>query len=172
VYSIKNNSETFLIICLSIFRGGLMKWAFYILLIVFFLSGCGTKGQVKPADTEKPPKPTIIVDGQMIPVIQGSYCWSGDGVSRCEDKISPPELVKKQTPIIVPPDSKLEVKFDVKPKDGSLGANLWVNGKPTKVQLIGSNKMIIPKERGIYVYDVYANWDKGESSYAFILEIK
>jgi predicted small lipoprotein YifL len=149
-----------------------MKWVVCILVIVFFLSGCGTKGLVKLADTEKPPKPTIIVDGQMVPVIQGSYCWSGDGVSRCEDKISPLELVKKQTPIVAPPESKVEVKFDVKPKDGSLGANLWINDKPTKVQFISNNKLVIPKEKGIYVYDVYANWDKGDSSYAFALEVK
>lgn len=37
---------------------------------------------------------------------------------------------------------------------------------------ISDNIVLLPKEKGIYVYNVYARWDKGSSSYAFIIEVR
>ncbi len=122
----------------------------------------------------KPPAPLITVEGKTIPAKQGTYCWNGFLNIKCVDMISPPELIKfyDLEPVAVPPESQLKLDFRKKPNAGSLGANLWLNDiEMREVNLVG-NILTAPKQSGVYVYDIHARWDKGSSSYVFIIEVK
>jgi hypothetical protein len=120
-----------------------------------------------------PPSPSVIMEDMDVPTIQGSYCWSGFINSKCVDMIAPPELLasKELKPIQVPPQSSIKIQFKKQPKPGSLGANLWTQGTPKTVKVKG-NEFTAPKEPGVYVYDIFAAWENGSSSYAFTIEVK
>lgn len=124
--------------------------------------------------SSEPPSPTITVGDKNVSVAQGSYCWSGFLNAKCVDMISPPEIIKHHglKPVIVSPESQLRIEFKNEPKVNTLGANWWVsNGETEDVQL-NDNVITLPKEEGVYVYETFARWEKGSSSYVFVIEVR
>lgn len=122
----------------------------------------------------KPPAPIITVGEKKLEAVQGSYCWEMLFENVCADTPSPPELIKDQgvEAAVVAPQSEIHIQFKKEPHKNSIGANLWLeNGEIAGVQL-NDNVIIAPKEEGIYVYDVYASWDQGSSSFAFVIEVR
>ncbi|KUO50272.1 MAG: hypothetical protein APF76_11210 [Desulfitibacter sp. BRH_c19] len=124
--------------------------------------------------TSEPPSPTITVGGKNIASAQGSYCWRGLLNGKCVDMVSPPEIIRESglKPIIVSPEAQLKIEFRNKPKENSLGVNIWVSDQETEVVPLNGNVLIVPKEKGVYVYDIFAGWEKGSSSYAFVIEVQ
>ncbi|MEK5442195.1 hypothetical protein [Fredinandcohnia sp. FSL W7-1320] len=122
----------------------------------------------------KPPSPTITVGDKKVGVVQGSYCWDGLINSVCADASSPPEIIKNQDikPIVVSPQSKLKIGFKNKPQEDTLNVNQWLTNEKTENVSINDNVIPLPKEKGIYVYDVSARWEKGSSSYVFVIEVE
>ena len=121
----------------------------------------------------KPPLPTLTVGGKEVEVVRGSYCWNGLINSGCVDMTSPPDLIKDHelTPIAVSPESEMEIEFKKEPQDNTLHVNEWINEEQTKEVPVHDNAILLPKEKGIYVYDVSARWDRGDSIFAFIIEV-
>lgn len=37
---------------------------------------------------------------------------------------------------------------------------------------LNDNIITAPKEKDVYVYNVFARWDKRDSSYAFVIEVR
>lgn len=121
----------------------------------------------------KPPLPFITVDGKKITVMQGSYCWRSFFQGECADMISPPEIIDRQgvNPVRVSPESRLKISFKKMPLKNTLTANIWRN-RNTESILLKNNSLTIPKEKGVYIYDLSARWEKGDSSYVFAIEVK
>ena len=40
------------------------------------------------------------------------------------------------------------------------------------IKPLNENVLLVPKEKGVYIYSVSANWEKGSSSYVFVIEVK
>lgn len=124
--------------------------------------------------SSEPPSPTITVGDNNISSAQGSYCWRGLLNAKCVDMVSPPEIVKYAglKPVVVSPETQLKIKFRNKPKKNTLGANKWVSDEETEVVQLNGNVLTLPKEKGVYVYDIFARWGKGSSSYVFVIEVR
>ncbi|WP_258000515.1 hypothetical protein [Bacillus sp. Marseille-P3661] len=124
--------------------------------------------------SSKPPSPIITVAEKKVEVAQGSYCWNGLFNNVCADTISPSELIKFHgvKPTIVSPESKIKIKFKIEPNEHSLGVNKWLSDGNIESAPLDKNILTVPKEKGIYVYDVFARWEKGDSSYAFVIEVQ
>lgn len=122
----------------------------------------------------KPPSPIITVEEKKIEVAQGSYCWDGLYNSICVDTLSPPMLIDHHEikPVIISPESELKIEFNKEPNKNTLGVNRWLNDNEVKNISLSNNVLIAPKEKGVYVYDVHARWEKGDSSYAFVIEVR
>jgi hypothetical protein len=122
----------------------------------------------------KPPSPIITVGEKKVEVVQGSYCWEGLINSVCADTVSPPELIKHQglTPLVISPESKIKIEFKTEPNKNSMGANQWLQNGETENVPLNDNIITTPNKEGVYVYDVFARWDKGDSSYAFVIEVR
>lgn len=122
----------------------------------------------------KPPSPIITVEEKKIEVAQGSYCWDGLYNSICVDTLSPPMLIDHHEikPVIISPKSELKIEFKKEPNKNTLGVNRWLNDNEVKNISLSNNVLIAPKEKGVYVYDVHARWEKGDSSYAFVIEVR
>ena len=122
----------------------------------------------------KPPNPMITADGKQVKVEQGSYCWAGLINGECVDMISPPEIVAEHsiTPVKVSPGAEVKIEFAYKPDKHTIGANRWINRSESEGVSVHHNVFKIPKEEGVYIYDVHAAWDEGSSSYVFAVEVE
>lgn len=121
-----------------------------------------------------PPDPIVTVKGDKIEVVQGSYCWRGFINAECVDMISPPDIIKHEElkPFVVSPGEKMLIEFKKEPKKNTLVVNIWINNEETESVSISDNVLLAPKEKGIYVYDVSARWERGSSSYAFVIVVE
>lgn len=143
-----------------------ISFVLVIMIILFF--------QIKEFINSEPPSPSITVGGKSIPTKQGSYCWRGLTSGKCVDMISPPDIIKYHgiKPVIVSPEAPLKVQFRKKPNKDTLGANVWISDRETEDANMKGNLLIAPKEKGIYVYDVYARWNRGSASFVFTIEVQ
>jgi len=125
-------------------------------------------------DSTQEPNATIkTVKGNIpVPDYQGTYSWSSPFKSLSADYPIPPEMLKDKTATVVAPSSLLLIKFDYKPIKGSLYANLWIGEKAVKQEITDGNKIKVPVEKGIYIYDIWAKWKEGSRSYVFAVEVK
>ncbi len=41
-----------------------------------------------------------------------------------------------------------------------------------KMFKLSNNFLVVPKEKCVYVYNVYARWEEGDSSYTFVFEVR
>lgn len=140
---------------------------FLILFIILLYVGKGIA-------SIEPPLPSVTVDGKSVPVLRGSYCWSGPTSGRCVDMISPPELIKHhgKSPVKVSPGATVVIEFGEKPFVGSEHANLWRDNGPTATVELDGNKLAAPMEKGVYVYDISARWEAGSASFVFGIEVE
>ncbi|MGZ9583709.1 hypothetical protein [Paenibacillus marinisediminis] len=115
-------------------------------------------------------KPIITVDEQVIEYQIGQYCWFGTNSEQgiCGDPPHPDifnEQIKDDA-ITLNPDSKIEVKFSIKPEK-----LIFVRNNPDGTQeQISSNgrKYSLPRSPGYYQYELSAEWDeKNTASYHF-----
>lgn len=121
-----------------------------------------------------PPSPTITIDEKKLDVARGSYCWEGLFSATCADTIAPPELIEHHDikPVTVSPESEVEIEFEKEPNDNTLGVTRWLSNNEVEDVPLNKNVLIVPEEKGIYIYDVHATWEEGSSSYAFIIEVQ
>jgi hypothetical protein len=123
----------------------------------------------------KPPSPQIIVGEKRIKVAQGSYCWEGflKVNKACTDTSSPPFLIEEQhlKPISVSPESDTKIEFSSEPNVDTLVVKRWINHEETEEVLLNGNVFEVPKDKGVYTYEVFARWKKGDSSHAFVIEV-
>lgn len=129
---------------------------------------------IKEIFDNKPPKPLITVEGKTVEVAQGSYCWEGLLRSQCVDMISPPELINSKSlkPVSVSAGAEIKIEFNQEPNKNTMGVNRWSGNGEIVDEPLKDNVLIVPIEKGKYVYEVYAYWDKGSSSFAFVIEVK
>lgn len=144
-----------------------------ITLIVLVLLGVGIYFVIGLFNIN-PPEPTITVEGKKVEVVQGSYCWDGLFNSICADTSSPPELVKNQglKPVAVSPESEIKIEFKKEPNENTLGVSNWISDNEIEEVSLSNNVLIAQKDKGVYVYDVHARWEKGSSGYAFVIEVQ
>lgn len=149
-----------------------MKKYIAILLIVGIIASAGYWFIVQLS--LKPPIPIITTGQQQLEVARGSYCWSSFLTSECVDTISPPELLEHEgiSPTVVSPASEIQITFKREPKKESVGVNVWLDGGDAESVALTNNTFIAPKEKGIYIYYMFARWDKGDASYAFAIEVQ
>lgn len=121
-----------------------------------------------------PPKPIITVEGKKVEVAQGSYCWKGLINAMCVDTASPNEIVKFKNlkPVVVSAQSLLKIEYKKEPIENTLGVNGWINNEESESVPINKNVIQLPKEKGKYVYNVFAHWDNGDSNYVFVVEVR
>ncbi|MBN8192098.1 hypothetical protein JI667_08055 [Bacillus sp. NTK074B] len=119
-----------------------------------------------------PPTPKVTTGGVSIPTTEGSYCWDGLFSSQCVDKAYSSEAAmageKKRT--VVSPGEKIIVKFQKKPE--KINAERWIGNEQGESVKVQNHMIVVPKEKGIFVYHLVAHWKQGDGSYSFLVEVK
>ncbi|OCA83036.1 hypothetical protein A8F94_17990 [Bacillus sp. FJAT-27225] len=121
-----------------------------------------------------PPALSVTAGEQSVSAARGSFCWEGYISSKCEDTLSPPELVKVHNlkPIVVSPGEEVNIAFKKVPLTDTVGVSRWVSEIDAKAASLNGNILIAPLEKGVYIYSIYGSWEKGSSGYAFVIEVK
>lgn len=120
----------------------------------------------------KPPIPEIYADNQSISATQGSYCWEGIMYAQCVDMVYSLEEIAKHPSTIVSPNEKIRITFRNEPiKDTLLVHQQYPEKNASEIKL-EKGIFTAPKEKGIYVYTISANWDRGSGGFFFNIEVK
>ncbi len=133
---------------------------FWLVLGIFLLAGC----------SDKPPMPTVSVEGERLEIVRASYCWSNG----CYDTAGSLDILEGKVPYQVKKGEKVTIKFENGPKPSNISVSRLLHSDQewVKVELI-NDVLTIPTEEGIYYYDFHVNWDsRGDSYYAFVIEVK
>ena len=122
----------------------------------------------------KPPTPIITIENKTVEVAQSSYCWEGLIHGQCVDMISPPDMIKHHElkPVVVSPGAELKIEFKRKPLENTLNASIWFSNDKIENAPLNDNVLLVPNEKGVYIYHVSAHWEKGSSGYVFVIEVK
>ncbi|MEI5909531.1 hypothetical protein WAK64_21120 [Bacillus spongiae] len=133
---------------------------FSLVIGILLIAGC----------SDKPPMPTVSVEGESIQVVRASYCWS----KGCIDTAGPPDILEGKVPYQVQMGEIITIKFENGPKPSNISVSRMLHSDQEWIidELI-NDVLTIPNEEGIYYYDFHANWDsRGDSYYAFVIEVK
>jgi hypothetical protein len=114
-----------------------------------------------------PQTPVVRVDGNTIWLMGESQLKTGE---ETQYSMLPPERVKDAEPVPVSQAAELTVHFQKKPV--LLQLNRWQDMKVAERKIMKGDSIYLPKQPGVYVYDLYAKWDEGYASYAFVVEVQ
>lgn len=120
-----------------------------------------------------PPTPSITTaDGKKITAMRGSYCWRNKSTGVCADSDAPPAIIAhyQTMPITVASEDEIHIRFSKPPIES--GVNQWTNDNDAVATQMSGDLFTAPKQQGVYIYDVYAHWEQGSASYAFVIEVQ
>lgn len=119
------------------------------------------------------PAPIFTINGQIVPTVQGSYCWDGVLQSVCSDSPSPEVLLEENgfEAIYVQSGDRIKLKFTRTPFKKSINASTWPIDEGYKAILDG-NYLVLPEKPGVYMYDVSASWEQGSLVFSFMVEVE
>lgn len=136
-----------------------MKKAFYILIsltLLLFVS-CNSNRRTNLPDLK------VSVDDAEILVSRGRYKWTfSNKESVIADSDSPEQIAENMNGNKVKPQSELILSFSEKPKNVEIIA--WGESKENKYTY-DNDKLIVPQEKGTYIYEVSGEWTQGQVSY-------
>lgn len=135
--------------------------AVFLFTTVFVVTSCNIQ--------RNPPKPIIKAGDKRISFLQSTYCWN-----ECADYMAPPDMLKHQQlePASVSPEAEISIEFTQEPWEDSLGVVKWADDLQSENVPLDYNTMTAPGIAGIYIYSVYASWDKGSASYVFTIRVE
>lgn len=119
-----------------------------------------------------PPTANVTAGEVAIPTTEGSFCWDGLFSGQCVDKEygSITAMAEEYKPTVVSPEGKIKVTFDKKPK--TVEVEQWIGEEQVSKVEMKDHFLVVPKEKGVYVYHLMANWKRGDGSYVFSVEVK
>ncbi|MCT2343402.1 hypothetical protein [Niallia taxi] len=119
------------------------------------------------------PATIFTINGQIVPTVQGSYCWDGVLQSVCSDSLTPEILLKENEieTVFVHPGDRVKLKFTRTPFENSINVSNWSNDQENKAILDG-NYLVLPEKRGVYIYVVSAKWERGSLVFSFMVEVE
>lgn len=116
----------------------------------------------------KIPDATITYDGIKVEALKCPFGWDYFGSSFRADYPTPDILAKNINATLVKPQSLIDFRFSRRPQ--KVEVRLW-NGQPESYSY-DHGKIIMPKEKGIYVFEILGYWGKGQVMYVFKVEVQ
>ncbi|RCX23079.1 hypothetical protein DFP94_101671 [Fontibacillus phaseoli] len=113
---------------------------------------------------EKPPLPTITIQGIPIEVARGGYSWcspTSSNESRC---VSVDASIPELTATVVPAGSEIKTEAPQGIKEFTItNTSNDSNDDP----------YFVPKTKGKYLYNIHCEWflDQGQAEYYFLVEV-
>lgn len=159
-----------------------MKGIFLCTILIFtiFLAACsdvevtGKENLLKPTipefifnnDEFPPSTPGYIKIGEtQYEMAKGNYKWKDGNTQVQTDAASPTQIAKNFKPIIVEPNTKVNIEIE---QNANLSAYFWNYEGKVDLQ---DGQITVPATKGRYIYEVLAIWSNGDVSYTFVVEV-
>lgn len=135
-----------------------MKKIIFLVLIMVFVAGCNL---ISASDSFEQPQGKIIVDNKDYTMIIGNFKWKEDDFEA--RKISSTDinaLANDFETLDAKEGEKLKIQIAQNPS--SITVN-QLNGDDSSESVgIKDNQIILPSEKGYYIYEITAKWNKGK----------
>ncbi|MFC3041485.1 hypothetical protein ACFOGI_14650 [Virgibacillus xinjiangensis] len=119
------------------------------------------------------PAPMVTAGtNEEIPTAKGPYCWNGS-LFQCIDK--PLDRTKAHEPTVVSPNEEIMIDYEKEPMVQKLRVDKRIGeNRQENIRQIERNhdSIVVPEEKGIYVYHVLAYWEKGDRNYTFSVKVE
>lgn len=146
------------------------------LILIVFLTGCGkTAGKGTEDNKLFPPDEQgfVVMNEKKYKMEKGNYYWEVKKGSNTEvtqtDAASPNQIAQNVEAIPAPPDTEMSFKLV---GDPTITAYLWNEQDREKEIELHDEKFRTPTEKGQYIYEVLAEWENGEISYTYVIELE
>lgn len=152
---------------------------FAVVLLLFLLTGCASgpaevvNGAEEPS-SDFPPSMTgmVIVEGKTYEMEKGNSMWERKKGEESEvvqtDASSPSQIAESFMAIEVEPNTDILIEIE---KDPVQSVYLWNEDERDQEIKLANNHFLAPSSEGRYVYEVFAEWQSGEVSYTFVVEV-
>lgn len=146
----------------------------FLLFTPLLLAGCLKEGEhTSEPSSETPPNLRITVGEETVTAVRGSYQWSyrledGTTANKNASAAAPPELVKEKQAINVTPGTEIGLDFGKEPDDYKV--KVWDSN--TNEVKESYDELVLPNSDGIVIYEILGEWDQGDVSYAFTVDVR
>lgn len=114
------------------------------------------------------PDATVTYDGIKVEALKCPLGWDSFGRSFRASYPTPDILVKDINSTLVKPQSLIDFSFSRRPQ--KVEVRLW-NVKPESYNY-DHGRIIMPKEKGTYVFEILGQWKRGQVIYVFKVEVQ
>ena len=143
----------------------ILKYLIFCILLVF--TGCNIDYyEIKDSDI---PILKVINGNQDITVVRGGYSWTVKNTNKITDTDGPEKIAENMEGDIVLSNTQLNMMFTQTPS--KVNVVNWGEVKDVKYSFT-ENSIIVPKEEGIYVFEVAGEWEQGRVSYTIKINVK
>ncbi|RDY69109.1 hypothetical protein DXT76_16775 [Halobacillus trueperi] len=81
-------------------------------------------------------------------------------------------MADEHKPTVVSPNEEINIIFQKESMPETLEVEKWTGEGNREDIVVKNNSIAAPKEKGLYVYLISADWDEGDGNYAFSVEVK
>ena len=140
-----------------------MRKVIFILLglFLFVFTGCSNTPEEISEEIDIPTL-KVTYNQESISVEKGGFQWTTKTQSITTDAASPDQIAEKMEGNEVPSQGELKLSFSRKPNKVTVVD--WSVEKDNSYTF-DDNTIIVPKEKGTYIYEIIGYWDEGHVSY-------
>lgn len=152
------------------------KGMLLLLSLLFIFTGCTLQEEKAEKAPETPSiLGEVVIDGETYEMEAGGFFWENKTTSIQTDAAHPRQIAERYAPIKVDPNEEIQFKIADEPE---LEVLLWEDDRSDQIEV--KEEGIIALEEGKQIYEVVArwekgkvdNWDYGEVSYTFVVEVE
>ena len=108
----------------------------------------------------------VTINQSRFKMERGGYEWRKGNQVQQTDAASPLQIAEKFKAIDAEPDSRMTIEIQQKP---NLSVYRWDAGTESRER--EEDPIIVPAEKGRYIYEVTALWANGKVSFTFVIEV-
>lgn len=148
-----------------------MKKIMLFVVIVICMSGCNRIPLPSSSSVYVQPQGKVIVGNKDYRMVIGEFEWKEvDFEARKVSDSDVCELADQFPTIEVVEENKLTL--DIEQGPSSIMVNQWdEDGTIVETELL-DNEIILPEDAGYYIFELIAEWNEGEITYVFDVDIK
>lgn len=141
-------------------------------LMLLLLMGCATEAEETSGAFPPSMSGAVIVEGEKYELEEGNSKWERKQGLETEvattDAPSPSQLSEMVDAIQIAPNTEILVKIEQNP---DLSVYQWNETEREQEIPLKDNQFSAPSAKGRYIYEVFTEWEDGEVSYTFVVEV-
>ncbi len=128
---------------------------------------------IEESDPVQPPAMLMEVEGEIVRGLEGDFCWESDNGTACVDKLDPDQISTQLA--VLSTDVGPAASYRFYPVNYTDPANLTIEVRDSEGQELSDQRyeenMSFSLGEGAYFLVTQANWDRGNVTHVFQVEV-